>query len=56
MKEDRQLMNRVYHMSQDEVAKAMGITRSQVDSIEKLALRKFRRMLRLKKFKLKDFF
>ena len=38
--------NTVNNMSQLEVAKAMGITRSQVDSIERKAIRKVRHYLK----------
>lgn len=47
--------NTVNNMSQLEVAKAMGITRSQVDSIEKKAIRKIKHYLKTKKFKQGDF-
>jgi DNA-directed RNA polymerase specialized sigma subunit len=46
--------NTVNNMSQLEVAKAMGITRSQVDSIEKKAIRKIKHYLKTKKFKRGD--
>lgn len=46
--------NTVNNMSQLEVAKAMGITRSQVDSIEKKAIRKVRHYLKIKKMKRED--
>lgn len=46
--------NTVNNMSQLEVAKAMGITRSQVDSIERKAIRKVRHYLKTKKMKRED--
>ena len=42
------------HMSQHEVAEELGITRSQVDSIEKKAIRKIKHYLKSRKMKKED--
>jgi DNA-directed RNA polymerase sigma subunit (sigma70/sigma32) len=41
-------------MSQHEVAEELGITRSQVDSIEKKAIRKIKHYLKSRKMKKED--
>jgi DNA-directed RNA polymerase sigma subunit (sigma70/sigma32) len=53
-KKSTNVKNTVNNMSQLEVAKAMGITRSQVDSIEKMAIRKVKHYLKTKKMKRED--
>ena len=53
-KKGTNVKNTVNNMSQLEVAKAMGITRSQVDSIERKAIRKVRHYLKTKKMKRED--
>ena len=42
------------HMSQHEVAVELGISRSQVDSIEKMAIRKIKSYLKNKRINIKD--
>jgi len=42
------------HMSQHEVAIELGISRSQVDSIEKMAIRKIKSYLKNKRINIKD--
>ena len=42
------------HMSQHEVAEELGITRSQVDSIEKKAIRKIKHYLKSRRMKKED--
>lgn len=42
------------NMSQHEVAEELGITRSQVDSIEKKAIRKIKHYLKSRKMKKED--
>jgi DNA-directed RNA polymerase sigma subunit (sigma70/sigma32) len=50
-----EIIGRHNNMTQHEVAEAMGMTRSQVDTIEKLALRKLLVMLRRKNYTKEDF-
>ena len=42
------------HMSQNEVAEELGMTRRQVDSIEKMAIRKIKKYLKDNKMKRED--
>ena len=42
------------HMSQHEVAVELGISRSQVDSIEKMAIRKIKSYLKNRRINIKD--
>jgi len=42
------------NMSQHEVAEELGMTRSQVDSIEKMAIRKIKSYLKNKRINIKD--
>ena len=57
MEEDKRSNTKLYNMTQDEVAKVMGISRSKVDTIERNAIRKLKYILViLKKFNKKDFF
>jgi len=42
------------HMSQNEVAIELGISRSKVDSIEKMAIRKIKSYLKNKRINIKD--
>ena len=48
--------NRYNYMTQHEVAEVMGISRSQVDTLERLALRKLRSILRQKNYNKEDLF
>jgi DNA-directed RNA polymerase specialized sigma subunit len=41
-------------MSQHEVAEELGMTRSQVDSIEKMAIRKIKSYLKNRRINIKD--
>lgn len=50
------VLGRQNYMSQHEVAEVMGLSRSQVDTIEKKALRKLRILLRRKNFNKEDLF
>lgn len=42
------------HMSQNEVAEELGMTRRQVDSIERMAIRKIKKYLKDNKMKRED--
>lgn len=42
------------NMSQHEVAEELGMTRSQVDSIEKMAIRKIKSYLKNRRINIKD--
>jgi DNA-directed RNA polymerase sigma subunit (sigma70/sigma32) len=48
--------NRYNNMTQQEVAEVMGLTRSQIDTLEKLALRKLRIILSQKNYYKSDLF
>ena len=50
-----EILGRQNNMTQHEVAEAMGISRSQVDTIEKLAIRKLRSILFRKNYTKEDF-
>lgn len=50
-----EILGRQNNMTQHEVAEAMGISRSQVDTIEKLAIRKLRSILLRKNYTKEDF-
>jgi len=50
---DKQPQNNEGHMSQQEVADVLGMSRSRVSELEKRALRKFKYFL-LKKYKEED--
>jgi len=50
-----EILGRQNHMTQHEVAEVMGISRSQVDTIEKKALRKLKFALSRKNFNKNDF-
>jgi DNA-directed RNA polymerase specialized sigma subunit len=54
--EKSSFVNRYNYMTQHEVAEIMGMTRSQVDTLEKLALRKLRNALSVKNYKKEDLF
>ncbi len=49
-----EILGRQNNMTQHEVAEVMGISRSQVDTLEKLALRKLRYILKQKNFTKED--
>ena len=50
-----EILGRQNNMTQHEVAEALGISRSQVDTLEKLALRKLRYYLKQKNYTKEDF-
>ena len=52
MKDDRKYFGNAaeYHMTQEEVAKALGIHRATVQQIEKRALKKLKEMGKLQRF------
>ena len=50
-----EILGRQNNMTQHEVAEALGISRSQVDTLEKLALRKLRHYLKQKNYTKEDF-
>ena len=51
---EKQIQNNNNYMSQHEVAQALGISRSQVDTVEKKALRKLKHLIN-EKYKKEDF-
>ena len=51
---ERQIQNNNNYMTQHEVAQALGISRSQVDAVEKKALRKLKHLIN-EKYKKEDF-